>query len=219
MFYATHDQHFPSECEERAGYWVGYGEGCGDVMPHKLLHCETHRIIYRSAVRPQKSSTPNHRLAPHGREVSTSSDPSQDKISSGSPMGTSEGSSPNLKTPTVFIRSQDEQNPSGSKPMPTIDPADLIGRTYLFPPEVNGERHRAKVTRKVVEIIDQENGHRVENVNFILDINNGTVEELISCNQLLECLDTKVLWPHQIQIGRYRLEWQQIQCSNGMGDW
>ena len=52
--------------------------------------------------------------------------------------------------------------------MPTFDPTDLIGRTFLLPPEENGERHRAKVTRKVVEIIDQENGHRLENINFIL---------------------------------------------------
>ena len=50
--------------------------------------------------------------------------------------------------------------------MPTFDPADLIGRTLLFAPEENGERHRAKVTRKVIEIIDQEDGHRVENINF-----------------------------------------------------
>ena len=49
-------------------------------------------------------------------------------------------------------------------------------RTFLLPPEENGERHRAKVTRKVVEIIDQQNGHRVENINFILDIGNGKVE-------------------------------------------
>ena len=53
--------------------------------------------------------------------------------------------------------------------MPTIDAADLSGRIFLLTPEENGERHRAKVTRKVVEIIDQENGHRVENINFILD--------------------------------------------------
>ena len=59
-----------------------------------------------------------------------------------------------------------------------------------MPPEENGERHRAKVTRKVVEIIDQENGHRVENINFILDIGNGKVEELISHIQLLEHLET-----------------------------
>ena len=58
-----------------------------------------------------------------------------------------------------------------------------------MPPEENGERHKAKVTRKVVEIIDQENGHRVENINIILDIGNGKVEELISYNQFLEDLE------------------------------
>ena len=108
--------------------------------------------------------------------------------------------------------------------MPTFDPSDPIGRTFLLPPEENGERHRAKVTRKVVEIIDQEDGQRVENINFILDIGNGKVEELISYNQLLEhlenaqdhdmgmdhrnflssepSLDTKVLCLPQIQIGK-----------------
>ena len=108
--------------------------------------------------------------------------------------------------------------------MPTFDPADLIGRTCILPLEDNGERHTAKVTRKGVEIIDQENGHRVENINFILDIGNGKVEELISYNQLLEqletvqdndlgmdqetffssepSLDNKVPLEHQIQIGR-----------------
>ena len=56
-------------------------------MTHKILDQDTQKIIYRSAVRPKKSSTPNHRLAPHGGEVSTSSDPSEDKNSSGSPLG------------------------------------------------------------------------------------------------------------------------------------
>ena len=73
--------------------------------------------------------------------------------------------------------------------MPTFDPSDLIGRTFLLPPQENGERHRAKVTRQVVEIIDQDNGQRLENIDFILDIGNGEVEELISYNQLLEHLE------------------------------
>ena len=73
--------------------------------------------------------------------------------------------------------------------MPTFDPSDLIGRIFLLPPEENGERHRAKVTRQVIEIIDQDNGQRVENINFIFDIGNGKVEELISYNQLLEHLE------------------------------
>ena len=49
--------------------------------------------------------------------------------------------------------------------------------------------HRAKVTRQVVEIIDQDNGQSIQNINFILDIGNGKVEELISYNQLLEDLE------------------------------
>ena len=68
--------------------------------------------------------------------------------------------------------------------MPTFDPSDL-----LLPPKENGERHRAKVTRQIFEIIDQDNGQRVENINFILDIGNGKVEDLISYNQLLEQLE------------------------------
>ena len=81
MFYATYDQNLPSESEERAGYWVGFGEDCQDAMTHTVLDHYTQKIIYRSAVRPKKSSTPNHRLAPHGGEVSASPDPSEDKIS------------------------------------------------------------------------------------------------------------------------------------------
>ena len=77
VFSATHDQHFPSESEERPVYWVGFGEHCGDAMTHKLLDHGTQKIMYRSAIRPQKSSTPNHRLAPHGGEVSASSNPSE----------------------------------------------------------------------------------------------------------------------------------------------
>ena len=171
-FYATYDENFPSESDDRAGYWVGFGEHCGDAMTHKLLDHDNQKIIYRSAVRPKKSSTPNHRLAPHRGEVSASSEPSEDKISSGSPLRHPEGSPPNHKPLTVLIRSRDEENPSGSKPMHTFDPSDLIGRPFLLPPEENRERHRAKITRHVVEIIDQDNGQRVENINFILDIGN-----------------------------------------------
>ena len=48
-------------------------------MTDNILDHDTQKIIYRSAVGPKKSSTPNHRLASHGGEVSTSSDSSEDK--------------------------------------------------------------------------------------------------------------------------------------------
>ena len=179
VFYATHDQHFPSESEERAAFWVGFGEHCGDAMTHKLLDKITQKIIYRSAVRPLTKSNPNHRLDIDGGESSAS-------------MGASEGSKL-TKTPkvrTVFIRSrQDDAGPSIIKPMPEFDPDSLIGRTFLLPPQENGERLRAKVTKKVVEEIEAADGNRIPNINFILDIGEGKVEELITYSQLLDHLE------------------------------
>ena len=32
VFYATYDHHFPSESEERVGYWVGFGEHCSEAI-------------------------------------------------------------------------------------------------------------------------------------------------------------------------------------------
>ena len=66
--------------------------------------------------------------------------------------------------------------------MPEFDPDDLIGRTFLLPPQENGERLRAKFTKKVVEEIEAEDENRIPNINFILDIGECKVEELITYN-------------------------------------
>ena len=59
----------------------------------------------------------------------------------------------------------------------------------MLPPQENGERLRAKVTRKVVEEIEAQDGNRIQNINFILDIGEGKGEELITYNQLLDHLE------------------------------
>ena len=68
------------------------------------------------------------------------------------------------------------------------------------------------VTRQVVEIIDQDNGQRIENINFILDIGNGKVEELISYNQLLEHFENAQDHPinGSVMIGNG----QSISCTH-----
>ena len=50
VFYATYDQNFTPESEERAGYWVGFGEHCGDAMTQKIIDHDTQKFIYRNAV-------------------------------------------------------------------------------------------------------------------------------------------------------------------------
>ena len=69
--------------------------------------------------------------------------------------------------------------------MPEFDPDDLIGRTVLLPPQQKGERLRVKVSKKVLEEIEAGDGNRIPDINFILDIGEGKVEELITYNQLL----------------------------------
>ena len=59
IFYATHDQHFPSDSEERAVYWVGFAEHCGDSLTHKVLDAGTLKIIHRSALKPRILKNPN----------------------------------------------------------------------------------------------------------------------------------------------------------------
>ena len=63
VFYATHDQHFPSESEERAGFWVGFAENCGDSLTHMILDADSLKIIYTSAIRPRTPKNPNERIA------------------------------------------------------------------------------------------------------------------------------------------------------------
>ena len=73
--------------------------------------------------------------------------------------------------------------------MPGFNPDDLIGRTFLLPPQKKGERLRAKVTKKVVEEIEAQDVNRIPNINFILDIGEGRVDELISYNHLFDHLE------------------------------
>ena len=80
--------------------------------------------------------------------------------------------------------------PTSSKPLPGFSPDDIVGRTFLLPPGDNGESLQAKVTRKVVEDIEQAEGERVQKLSFILCIGNGKLEEIISYNQLVDHLET-----------------------------
>ena len=57
VFSVTHYQHFTSASEDRAAYWVGLGEHCGDAMTHKLFDNKTQKITYRSPVSPEVFSS------------------------------------------------------------------------------------------------------------------------------------------------------------------
>jgi hypothetical protein len=164
VFYATYDQHFPSESVERSAFWVGFGEHVGDALTHKLLDMDSFKIIYRSAVRPQDSRHPNLRLSTAGGE----------------------SRHPN---PILFIKSRHDDNPSVHKPMPGFNPDDLLGKTFLMPVDENGERHHATVSQKIIERMQTEDDNLPDKINFILNVGEGRAQSIISYNQLLDYIE------------------------------
>ena len=168
VLYATHNQSYPSDSEERAACWVGFGEHVGDVVTHKLLDDDTKKILYRSAVRPSDSAHPNKRLVPDG------------------------GESSKTPKPIVFVRSRQDDSQSAAKPMAEYNPHDIIGRTFLLPKNEQGERLTATIKRKVIETskhLDDQHDNAIEKINFHLDVGQGRTEAIMSYVQILDHLD------------------------------
>ena len=64
--------------------------------------------------------------------------------------------------------------------MANIDIPNLLGRSFLLPPENNGERHIAKI----IDIDDH--GQPLEDIKIKLKINKDQAEEIMSYNQLMD---------------------------------
>ena len=69
VYYASHNQSFPSTGEEKHAFWVGFGEHVGAAIAHKLLDSSSNRIIYYSAVCPADHLHSNKCLLPDLGEV------------------------------------------------------------------------------------------------------------------------------------------------------
>ena len=148
-----------------------------------VLDADTLKIIYRGAISPRTLKNPNRRLVDAGQKEDHQ--PHSKPLKH--PTDGDKHTEPDV--PTVFIKSRHDDGPTSSKPLPEFNPDDLVGRTFLLPPGDNGERLRAKATRKVVEAIEKADGERVQKLSYILGIGNGKLEEIISYNQLVDLLE------------------------------
>ena len=94
-------------------------------------------------------------------------------------------------TSDVFVYGR--PNPDGSDntpPMSIINFDDLLGRTFLLPLDVNGERKRATISEHVNDLC-QEQVSREDHLRFKLKIDGDQLDDLISYNQLMEYLEDK----------------------------
>ena len=172
------DLNFPSSSNEKKGYWVGFADNQGDSLTWRILTEETQKIIIRSGVRSALRTTTNQRLASPSGEGTTLPFPIPYSQSQNSlPLDPLDASTPNFEH---FVKSQTGEDEDNPIPMANIDIPNLLGRSFLLPPEDNGERHMAKV----IDIDDH--GQSLEDIKFKLKINKDQAEEIMSYNQLMD---------------------------------
>ena len=180
VYYQSYGNTFPSASNEKQGWWVGVAMHVGDTLTYKVLTL-TRKVIYRSALRsaldPAKR---NQRLSPLGGE--TVSNYLGDTIFIRSKTETSEATD----VPTL-----DGNDPSVKRRMVTIDPKDLIGRTFLKDAEEDGQRFRARVVRAVMDKEDKlKKGS--EYMKFICEVPNSNVDEIFTYNEILDHIEKDV---------------------------
>ena len=173
------DLNFPSSSNEKKGYSVGFADNQGDSLTWRILTEDTQKIIIRSFVRSALRTTTNQRLASSSGEGTTLPFPiPYPKQSSNSlPLDPLDASTPNFEH---FVKSQTGEDEDNPIPMANVDIPNLLGRSFLLPPEDNGERHIAKI----IDIDDHE--QPLEDIKFKLKINKDQTEEIMSYNQFMD---------------------------------
>ena len=172
------DFHFPSSSNEKKGYWVGFANNQGDHLTWSILR-DTHKIIICSGIQSALSTTTNQCLASPSGEGTTLPFPipypQQSKNSL--PLDPFDESTANFEQ---FVNSQSGEDEDNPIHMANVDIPNLLGRSFLLPPEDNGEHHMANI----IDIDDH--GPPLEDIKFKLKINKDQAEEIMSYNQLMD---------------------------------
>ena len=204
FYHKEEDSHgnFPSDSPELEGHWVGIYENIGHRMTYKILTANLH-VIPRSAIRAaNNSAAPNLRAATlRGEDLEpivksihdnfSKSHNAQEAEQFADAMEHEEGH--NSQVPT----SAQPQQPAG---MPTFDPSDLVGRTFIRDSgNDDGQRFR-------VRIVEALKNHRdgvardPKHIQFRVSVNDDQYEELLSFQEIVDHIgkddtqDSTTIW-------------------------
>ena len=140
IYYKLDDSEFPSQPTEKRGYFVGISEHVGHALTFKILTDDTKKIIHRSRIRSA--------LDPKERNlcIDLAIDDSAPQV----------------------VKSKHDEDLKEGKQMPTFEPTDLIGRTFLLPPEEDGQRFRGKIIESIFENEEELNNQpeRIKTVSY-----------------------------------------------------
>ena len=138
------DLNFPSSSNEKQGYWVSFADNQGDRLTWRILTEDTQKIIIRSGIRSALRTTTNQHLASPSGEGTTLPFPIPypQQSTNSLPLDPLDESTPNFEQ---FVKSQSGEDEDNPIHMANINIPNLLGRSFLLPPEDNGERHMAQI--------------------------------------------------------------------------
>ena len=169
----------PSELQQTSVLHHLQGRGPHFLFPSLILNNLKILCQLIPLMNQHLRTTTNQRLASPSGEGTTLpfSMPYPQQSKNSLPIDPFDESTPNFEQ---FVKSQSGEDADNPIPMAKIDIPNLLGRSFLLPPENNGERHMAKI----IDIDDH--GQPLEDIKFKLKINKDQAEELMSYNQLMD---------------------------------
>jgi hypothetical protein len=103
-------------------------------------------------------------------------------------------------------------------PMPVVDPNDLVGRTFLMPPQEDGQRSRAHIVRAIKDHT-RNLAKDEDHIHFLCSINDDQFEEIMTYNVLLSSLEengtTNTVWHFRCITGHQGLLTPKDKDWNG----
>ena len=162
------DLNFPSSSNEKKGNWVGFADNQGDSK----------KIIIRSHIRSAlRTTTSQHLASPSGEGTTLPFPiPYPQQSTTSLPLDPLDASTPNFEQ---FVKSQSGEDEDNPIHMANIDIPNPLGKSFLLPPEDNGECHMAKI----IEIDDH--GQTLEDITFKADSKQDLLQMDISPKNLL----------------------------------
>ena len=184
VYYAV-NHSFPAGGQERRGRWVGVAESVGDALTWKILPDGPHgsTLLFRSAVRSAAADATDRNLRAD-QQVQSSVVPVASPYGEGMPLSTTDKTLSSAAASRNVVLSRDSDIDPGMLRSPTFDLDDLVGRTYLMPPDQTGDQALARI----VEVISDHADTCRKDVLFRVGSDGEAAEEVITYNQLLDVI-------------------------------
>ena len=169
---------------ECLGHFVGFAETVGHDLTFKVFNPSTEQTLYRSRLRLAQEGERNLRADADAATAAptTASTPTLEQNPTSTP------------TAPVLTSSYDLKLADG-RLLPTIDPEDLIGRSFNLPPVApnsNSPAQRATIL-ELVNQYEQDLHSNPDHVKFRCKVGNDVYKDLISYNQILEYLEEETV--------------------------